>query len=67
MLDNVFFKCYNLLNLIDKGYDEDGYYRLFSQRVGGGVIPIKQNRLSYHFRAETPKNLSLVSVSVIAA
>ncbi len=33
-----------------KGYDEDGFYQAFSQRVGGGVIPIKTNR-----------NLSLLS------
>lgn len=31
---------------------------LFSERVGGGVIPTKHSGASHHFRAGDPKGIS---------
>ena len=45
-LDIAKMLCYNA---ITKGVDEDGTCKLFSQRAGGGVSPVKCSRISHRF------------------
>ena len=57
VLDKGDGKCYNLFSFISKSYDEDGIYQAFSQRVGGGEIPIKTDRILITSELKVPKRI----------
>lgn len=58
VLDKVQIWCYTFSILIFKGYDEDGFYKEFSQRVGDGAIPILPDRNPITSELGVPKDYS---------